>query len=115
MSKLRVEEGTSCSKEEHERRYKSWHYTVSTICYSDYWLVFVRSIVLYAGGTSRPDDYDFTREDGEKLAEIVTADDPSVMITRESLTPLFSYIKENPSYVNELKGYLRQGENNGTG
>lgn len=48
--------------------------------------------------------------DGEKLAEIVTADDPSVMITRESLTPLFSYIKENPSYVNELKGYLRQGE-----
>ncbi len=49
-------------------------------------------------------------QDGEKLAEIVTADDPSVMITRESLTPLFSYIKENPSYVNELKGYLRQGE-----
>ncbi|TKI99316.1 zinc-ribbon domain-containing protein, partial [Bacillus cereus] len=31
--------------------------------------------------------------DGEKLAEIVTADDPSVMITRESVTPLFSYIK----------------------
>ena len=29
-----------------------------------------------------------------KLAEIVTADDPSVMITRESLTPLFSYIKK---------------------
>lgn len=48
--------------------------------------------------------------DGEKLAEIVTADDPSVMITRESVKPLFSYIKENPSYVNELKGYLRQGE-----
>ncbi|PER14281.1 zinc ribbon domain-containing protein [Bacillus cereus] len=48
--------------------------------------------------------------DGEKLAEIVTADDPSVMITRESVTPLFSYIKENPSYVNELKQYLRQGE-----
>ncbi|MFZ7755337.1 TcaA 3rd/4th domain-containing protein [Bacillus thuringiensis] len=48
--------------------------------------------------------------DGEKLAEIVTADDPSVMITRESVTPLFSYIKENPTYVNELKEYLRQGE-----
>ncbi|COQ13887.1 Predicted membrane protein [Streptococcus pneumoniae] len=32
------------------------------------------------------------------------------MITRESVTPLFSYIKENPSYVNELKQYLRQGE-----
>ena len=32
--------------------------------------------------------------DGEKLAEIVTADDPSVMITRESVTPLFSYIKK---------------------
>ncbi len=48
--------------------------------------------------------------DGEKLAEIITADDQSVMITKESLTPLFSYIKENPSYVNELKEYLRQGE-----
>ncbi|EOP42722.1 hypothetical protein IK1_00534 [Bacillus cereus VD146] len=35
---------------------------------------------------------------GEKLAEIVTTDDPAVIVTRESLTPLFSYIKENPSY-----------------
>lgn len=48
--------------------YKSWHYTVSTICYSDYWLVFVRSIVLYAGGTSRPDDYDFTREGWREIS-----------------------------------------------
>ncbi|WP_242255522.1 TcaA 3rd/4th domain-containing protein [Bacillus cereus group sp. BfR-BA-01379] len=53
--------------------------------------------------------------DGEKLAEIVTADDPSVIVTRESLMPLFSYIKENPSYVNELKEYLRQGEKRGDG
>lgn len=53
--------------------------------------------------------------DGEKLAEIITADDPLVTVTRESLTPLFSYIKENPSYVNELKEYLRQGEKQGTG
>lgn len=48
--------------------------------------------------------------DGEKLAEIVTADDPSVIVTRESLMPLFSYIKENPSYVDELKEHLRIGE-----
>ena len=47
--------------------------------------------------------------DGEKLAEIVTADDPSVMITRERNASIFIY-KENPSYVNELKEYLRQGE-----
>ncbi|MBJ8103997.1 MULTISPECIES: TcaA 3rd/4th domain-containing protein [Bacillus cereus group] len=53
--------------------------------------------------------------DGEKLAEIITADDPAVIVTRESLTPLFSYIKENPSYVNELKEYLRQGEKQGDG
>ncbi len=53
--------------------------------------------------------------DGDKLAEIVTADDPSVIVTRESLMPLFSYIKENPSYVNELKEYLRQGEKRGDG
>ncbi|WP_242242176.1 YARHG domain-containing protein [Bacillus cereus group sp. BfR-BA-01309] len=53
--------------------------------------------------------------DGEKLAEIVTADDPSVIVTREGLMPLFSYIKENPSYVNELKDYLRQGEKRGDG
>lgn len=32
--------------------------------------------------------------DGEKLAKIVTTDDPSVIVTRESLTPLFSYIKK---------------------
>ena len=50
-------------------------------------------------------------KDGEKLAEIVTADDPSVVVTRESLMPLFSYVKENPSYVNELKEHLRIGEN----
>ncbi|MGH0591653.1 zinc ribbon domain-containing protein [Bacillus pretiosus] len=48
--------------------------------------------------------------DGEKLAEIVTADDPSIIVTRESLMPLFSYIKENPSYVDELKEHLRIGE-----
>ncbi|MGI8278362.1 TcaA 3rd/4th domain-containing protein [Bacillus mycoides] len=53
--------------------------------------------------------------DGEKLAEIIRADDPAVIVTRESLTPLFSYIKENPSYVNELKKYLRQGEKQGDG
>ncbi|PFN23408.1 TcaA 3rd/4th domain-containing protein [Bacillus cereus] len=53
--------------------------------------------------------------DGEKLAEIITADDPSVIVTRERLMPLFSYIKENPSYVNELKEYLRQGEKQGDG
>lgn len=53
--------------------------------------------------------------DGGKLAEIITADDPSVIVTRESLLPLFSYIKENPSYVNELKEYLRQGEKQGDG
>ncbi|PFS64926.1 zinc ribbon domain-containing protein [Bacillus cereus] len=53
--------------------------------------------------------------DGEKLSEIVTADDPSVIVTRESLMPLFSYIKENPSYVNELKDYLRKGEKRGDG
>ncbi|MEK4738603.1 MULTISPECIES: TcaA 3rd/4th domain-containing protein [Bacillus] len=53
--------------------------------------------------------------DGEKLAEITTADDPAVIVTRESVTPLFSYIKENPSYVNELKEYLRQGEKQGDG
>ncbi|PFL59275.1 zinc ribbon domain-containing protein [Bacillus cereus] len=49
-------------------------------------------------------------KDGEKLAEIVTADDPSVIVTREGLMPLFSYIKENPSYVNELKEQLRISE-----
>ncbi|MGE7882253.1 TcaA 3rd/4th domain-containing protein [Bacillus sp. NPDC094077] len=49
-------------------------------------------------------------KNGEKLAEVVTTDDTSVIVTKESLTPLFSYIKENPSYVNELKEYLRQGE-----
>ncbi|MED2839831.1 YARHG domain-containing protein [Bacillus wiedmannii] len=54
-------------------------------------------------------------KDGEKLAEIITADDPSVTVTRESLTPLFSYIKENPSYVNELKGNLRISEKQGNG
>ncbi|HDX9628331.1 TPA: YARHG domain-containing protein [Bacillus cereus] len=54
-------------------------------------------------------------KDGKKLAEIVTVDDPSVIVTRESLMPLFSYIKENPSYVNELKDYLRQGEKRGDG
>lgn len=53
--------------------------------------------------------------DGEKLAEIVTADDPSVIVTRESLMPLFSYIKENPSYVHELKEQLRIGEKQGNG
>ncbi|UYO21434.1 TcaA 3rd/4th domain-containing protein [Bacillus sp. 41-22] len=53
--------------------------------------------------------------DGEKLAEIITADDLTVIVTRESLTPLFSYIKENPFYVNELKEYLRQGEKQGDG
>ena len=53
--------------------------------------------------------------DGEKLAEIITADDPSVVVTRESVMPLFSYIKENPSYVNELKAYLIQGEKQGDG
>lgn len=53
--------------------------------------------------------------DGEKLAEIVTADDPSVIATRESLMPLFSYIKENPSYLNELKEQLRIGEKQGNG
>ncbi|MFA2565807.1 TcaA 3rd/4th domain-containing protein [Bacillus wiedmannii] len=52
---------------------------------------------------------------GEKLAEIVTADDPSVTVTRESLMPLFSYIKENSSYVNELKEQLRIGEKQGNG
>ncbi|MCU5330052.1 TcaA 3rd/4th domain-containing protein [Bacillus wiedmannii] len=52
---------------------------------------------------------------GEKLAEIVTADDPSVTVTRESLMPLFSYIKENPSCVNELKEQLRIGEKQGNG
>ncbi len=56
-----MKRGSPVVKEEHEQWYKSWHYTVSTICYSDYWIVFVRIIVLYAGGTSRPDDYDFTR------------------------------------------------------
>ncbi|MBE5105675.1 YARHG domain-containing protein [Bacillus thuringiensis] len=54
-------------------------------------------------------------KDGEKLAEVVTTDDTSVIVTKESLTPLFSYIKENPSYVNELKEYLRQGEKQGDG
>ncbi|BAR85619.1 IG hypothetical 16680 [Bacillus thuringiensis serovar tolworthi] len=54
-------------------------------------------------------------QDGEKLAEIVTADDPSVVITRESLMPLFSYIKENPSYVNELKEHLRIDKKQGNG
>ncbi|MGE6537316.1 TcaA 3rd/4th domain-containing protein [Bacillus luti] len=53
--------------------------------------------------------------DGEKLAEIIMADDPSVVVTRESVMPLFSYIKENPSYVNELKAYLIQGEKQGDG
>ncbi|EJV44375.1 zinc ribbon domain-containing protein [Bacillus toyonensis] len=53
--------------------------------------------------------------DGEKLAEIITTDDPSVIVTRESFKPLFSYIKENPSYVNELKQYLKQGEKQGDG
>ncbi|MDA1635702.1 YARHG domain-containing protein [Bacillus cereus] len=53
--------------------------------------------------------------EGEKLAEIVTADDPSVIVTRESLMPLFSYIKENPSYVNELKEQLRISEKQGNG
>lgn len=52
-------------------------------------------------------------KDGEKLAGIVMTDDPSVIVTRESLAPLFSYIKENPSYVNELKEHLRQGEKQG--
>ena len=54
-------------------------------------------------------------KDGEKLAEIVTADDPSVVVTRESLMPLFSYIKENPSYVNELKEHLRIDKKQGNG
>ncbi|RKF50464.1 hypothetical protein BCY92_21770 [Bacillus wiedmannii] len=53
--------------------------------------------------------------DGEKLAEIITADDPSVIATRESLMPLFSYIKENPSYLNELKEQLRIGGKQGNG
>ncbi|MGG0300616.1 YARHG domain-containing protein [Bacillus albus] len=53
--------------------------------------------------------------DGEKLAEIITADDPLVIITGESVNPLFSYIKENPSYVNELKEQLRIGEKQGDG
>ncbi|MGH1327352.1 TcaA 3rd/4th domain-containing protein [Bacillus pretiosus] len=53
--------------------------------------------------------------DGEQLAKIVTADDPLVIVTRESLMPLFSYIKENPSYVNELKEQLRIGEKQGNG
>ena len=60
--------GKSCSKEEHERWCKGWHYTVSTICYSDYWIIFVRIIVLYAGGTSRSDDYDFTREGRREIS-----------------------------------------------
>ena len=41
--------GKSCSKEEYERWYKSWYYTVSAIYYSDCWIVFVRIIVLCAG------------------------------------------------------------------
>ncbi|WP_242237770.1 YARHG domain-containing protein [Bacillus cereus group sp. BfR-BA-01316] len=53
--------------------------------------------------------------DGKQLAEMVTTDDPAVIVNRDSLTPLFSYIKENPSYVNELKEYLRQGEKQGDG
>ena len=51
-------------------------------------------VVLYAGGTSRPNNYDFTRE-GRKLAEIVTADDASVMITRECNASIFIYKRKS--------------------
>ncbi|MEY8348414.1 YARHG domain-containing protein [Bacillus cereus] len=44
----------------------------------------------------------------EKFIEIVTTDDPQFVIDKESVAPLFAYIKEFPSYVNDLKGSIQQ-------
>ncbi|MGZ7148754.1 TcaA 3rd/4th domain-containing protein [Bacillus sp. BC08] len=86
-------------------------------------LLFIAIVGLYVYGSSyytRAEQVDrmitiVQERDGEKLAEIITADDPAIIVTGESLMPLFSYIKENPSYVNELKEYLRQDEKRGDG
>ncbi|PFA22062.1 zinc ribbon domain-containing protein [Bacillus cereus] len=47
-------------------------------------------------------------KDAEKFIEIVTTDDPQFVIDKESVVPLFAYIKELPSYVNDLKGSIQQ-------
>ncbi|PFO85724.1 MULTISPECIES: TcaA 3rd/4th domain-containing protein [Bacillus cereus group] len=47
-------------------------------------------------------------KDAEKFIEIVTTDDPQFVIDKESVVPLFAYIKEFPSYVNDLKGSIQQ-------
>ncbi|KFN01359.1 YARHG domain-containing protein [Bacillus clarus] len=49
-------------------------------------------------------------KDGDQLVDMITTDDPGVVVNRESVMPLFSYIKENPSYVSELKAYIKQGQ-----
>ncbi|WP_410981765.1 TcaA 3rd/4th domain-containing protein [Bacillus cereus] len=46
--------------------------------------------------------------DAEKFIDIVTADDPQFVVDKESVAPLFSYIKESPSYVNDLKASIQQ-------
>lgn len=46
--------------------------------------------------------------DTEKFIDIVTTDDPQFVVDKESVRPLFSYIKEYPSYVNDLKASIQQ-------
>ncbi|HEK9103286.1 TPA: YARHG domain-containing protein [Bacillus pseudomycoides] len=44
----------------------------------------------------------------EKFIDIVITDDPQFVVDKESIAPLFSYIKESPSYVNDLKASIQQ-------
>lgn len=46
--------------------------------------------------------------DAEKLIDMVTTDDPQFVVDKESVAPLFSYIKEYPSYVHDLKASIQQ-------
>ncbi|MBC6975813.1 YARHG domain-containing protein [Bacillus sp. Xin] len=46
--------------------------------------------------------------DAEKFIDIVTTDDPQFVVDKESVAPLFSYIKEFPAYVNDLKASIQQ-------
>lgn len=45
----------------------------------------------------------------EKMVDVVTTDDPQLKIDENAVKSLFAYIKENPSYVSDLKDAMLQG------
>ena len=87
--------GTSCSKEEHERRYK-----VGITLLALFVIVIIGLYLYGASYYTQVAQVDrmitiLQERDGEKLAEIVTADDPSVMITREFNASIFIYKRKS--------------------